>query len=132
MAHRLPFLLETMRRQEPASSPSMKSVLHLEVPGHLARVGVGVRVRVSGGFLEGFRGFSEGFRRVSEGFRRARALFGEPAEEDVLRQLAQMHDVRRRLATDLAQRLAWEIQGDTGRCKEIWDRVRVGVRVRTA
>ena len=40
MAHRLPFLLETMRRQEPASSPSMKSVLHLEVPGHLARVGV--------------------------------------------------------------------------------------------
>ena len=40
MAHRLPFLPETMRRQEPASSPSMKSVLHLEVPGHLARVGV--------------------------------------------------------------------------------------------
>ena len=81
-------------------------------------------------------GFSEGFRRVSggfsEGFRRARALFGEPAQEHVLRELAQMHDVRRRLATDLAQRLAWEIQGDTGRCKEIWDRVRVGVRVRTA
>ena len=49
----------------------------------------------------------------------ARALFGEPAEEDVLRQLAQMHDVRRRLAADLTQRLAWEMQGGTGRYGEI-------------
>ena len=68
-------------------------------------------------------GFPEGFRRVfggfSEGFRRARALFGEPAEEDVLRELAQMHDVRRRLSADLTQRLAWEIQGDVGRYREI-------------
>ena len=64
MAHRLPFLLETMRRQEPASSPSMKSVLHLDVPGHLARARARVQVRVSGGVSGGF---SEGFRRVFGG-----------------------------------------------------------------
>ena len=106
-------MLETMRRQEPASSPSMKSVLHLEVPGHLARVGV--------------RGW-----RVFEGFlaRRARALSGEPAEEDVLRELAQMHDVRRRLAADLAQRLAWLGWGGVRAVASRVGVVRVRVRVR--